>query len=145
MKLLHTADLHLGKRLNEISLLEEQGHMLEELRRMARHTGADALIIAGDIYDKAVPPRPSGRSSSVWWAWSFSSRCCVRHSGPSRCWHPRRNSSRIGQLPQRRFAAQASGFDPCQRSSGYGKIISTRGPKPPPSFAIACGVPPPAA
>ena len=47
MKLLHTADLHLGKRLNEISLLEEQGHMLEELRRMARHTGADALIIAG--------------------------------------------------------------------------------------------------
>lgn len=56
MKLLHTADLHLGKRLNEISLLEEQGHMLEELRRMARHTGADALIIAGDIYDKAVPP-----------------------------------------------------------------------------------------
>lgn len=56
MKLLHTADLHLGKRLNEISLLEDQAGMLEELRRLARRTGADALVIAGDIYDKSVPP-----------------------------------------------------------------------------------------
>ena len=56
MKLLHTADLHLGKRLNEISLLEDQAGMLEELRRLARQTGADALVIAGDIYDKSVPP-----------------------------------------------------------------------------------------
>ncbi len=56
MKLLHTADLHLGKRLNEVSLLDDQAYMLEALRRMARQADASALVIAGDIYDKAVPP-----------------------------------------------------------------------------------------
>lgn len=56
MKLLHTADLHLGKRLNEISLLEDQADMLEKLLRMTRRTGAEAMVIAGDIYDKSVPP-----------------------------------------------------------------------------------------
>ncbi len=56
MKLLHTGDLHLGKTLHDASLAEDQAAMLDLL---ARELGADdysALVIAGDVYDRAVPP-----------------------------------------------------------------------------------------
>ena len=54
MRLLHLSDLHLGKRVFETSLLEEQQAMLDQALVMARK--ADATIIAGDIYDRPVPP-----------------------------------------------------------------------------------------
>lgn len=54
MKFLHLSDLHLGKRVNGCSLLEDQAHILDELLELARE--ADAVLIAGDIYDKATPP-----------------------------------------------------------------------------------------
>lgn len=54
MRLLHLSDLHLGKRVFETSLLEEQQAMLDQALVMARQ--ADATIIAGDIYDRPVPP-----------------------------------------------------------------------------------------
>ena len=54
MKILHLSDLHLGKRLGEISLLEDQKYMLRQLLEIAG--GVQAVIIAGDIYDKPVPP-----------------------------------------------------------------------------------------
>ncbi len=53
MKLLHLSDFHLGKRLNGCSLLEDQRVLLEEVLRLAEE--ADALLLAGDIYDKATP------------------------------------------------------------------------------------------
>lgn len=56
MRLLHTGDLHIGKRLNEFSLLEDQQHILQEMRRLARLHHVDALLIAGDVYDKILPP-----------------------------------------------------------------------------------------
>ena len=55
MKLMHLSDLHLGKRLHERSLLEDQRHMLQTLLAMAETEHPDAVIIAGDVYDKAVP------------------------------------------------------------------------------------------
>ncbi len=54
MKILHVSDLHLGKRVFEYSMIEEQRHILQEILEMAK--GADLTLIAGDIYDRQVPP-----------------------------------------------------------------------------------------
>lgn len=54
MKLLHTADWHLGLSLGGVSLLEEQRLWAEELAGMASREGADAVLIAGDVFDRAV-------------------------------------------------------------------------------------------
>ena len=56
MKLLHTSDLHIGKRVNSFSMLEEQQYMLERIFAIAKEEQPDAIILAGDIYDKGVPP-----------------------------------------------------------------------------------------
>lgn len=56
MKFLHTGDLHIGKRVNEISMLEEQRHSLKQIVEIAVQQNVDAVLIAGDIYDKSVPP-----------------------------------------------------------------------------------------
>ncbi|MGN0314161.1 MAG: exonuclease SbcCD subunit D [Fusicatenibacter sp.] len=57
MKLLHTADLHIGKRVNEFSMLEDQAYILGQMLQIAREEKVDAVIIAGDVYDKTVPPQ----------------------------------------------------------------------------------------
>lgn len=56
MKLMHLSDLHLGKRLNEFSLLEDQAYILHQLVQIAQDEHPDAILIAGDLYDKPVPP-----------------------------------------------------------------------------------------
>ena len=54
MKLLHTADWHLGKTLKGASLLDDQEFVLKQIWDIAK--AVDAVIIAGDVYDRAVPP-----------------------------------------------------------------------------------------
>lgn len=56
MRFLHISDLHLGKRLNGFSMIEDQKYILGQLLGIARSEHTDAVLIAGDIYDKAVPP-----------------------------------------------------------------------------------------
>lgn len=56
MKLLHTADLHIGKKIFELSMIEDQKYILEQIYDIAVREHIDALLIAGDIYDRAVPP-----------------------------------------------------------------------------------------
>ena len=56
MKIFHLSDLHLGKRLMEASLLEDQAYILAQILDLVDAHAPDALILAGDIYDKAVPP-----------------------------------------------------------------------------------------
>lgn len=56
MRFLHLADLHLGKRLGEYDLLEDQTYILSQVRKLCRTCQADALLLAGDIYDKTIPP-----------------------------------------------------------------------------------------
>lgn len=56
MKLIHLSDLHLGKRVSEFSMLEDQRYILEEILRIIDGERPDAVLIAGDIYDKPVPP-----------------------------------------------------------------------------------------
>lgn len=55
MKFLHTADLHIGKKLHECSLLEDQRHILKQIYEIACENRVDAVLIAGDIYDRSVP------------------------------------------------------------------------------------------
>lgn len=55
MKFLHLADLHIGKRVCEHSMLDEQVHILGEVLDIARKESPDAVLIAGDVYDKSVP------------------------------------------------------------------------------------------
>lgn len=55
MKLLHVADLHIGKRVNECNLLEDQNEILNQIVAMVQDHQVDALLIAGDVYDKSMP------------------------------------------------------------------------------------------
>ena len=55
MKLLHVSDLHLGKRVNGFSMIDDQRFILAEIVNVAKDRGVDAVLIAGDIYDKASP------------------------------------------------------------------------------------------
>lgn len=55
MKFLHTADLHIGKKIFELSLLEDQKYILNQIFGIAVKEQVDALLIAGDVYDRAVP------------------------------------------------------------------------------------------
>jgi exonuclease SbcD len=56
MRILHTADWHLGRTLGGASLLEDQAHLLDELVRLAADAAPDLVIVAGDLFDRAVPP-----------------------------------------------------------------------------------------
>ena len=56
VKLLHLSDLHIGKRVNECSMLEDQRYILEQIAQLAIERKVDGVLLAGDLYDKPVPP-----------------------------------------------------------------------------------------
>lgn len=56
MKMIHTADWHIGRTLCERSLLEDQQYFLDQLITLLAEEQADVLLIAGDLYDRSVPP-----------------------------------------------------------------------------------------
>lgn len=55
MRFLHLADLHIGKRVNGFSMLEDQMYILNEILKLVEEYQTDAVLIAGDVYDKALP------------------------------------------------------------------------------------------
>lgn len=55
MRILHTSDLHIGKRVNEFSMIEDQEYILKEMLKIVDEHKPDGFIIAGDIYDKSIP------------------------------------------------------------------------------------------
>lgn len=55
MKLAHISDLHLGKKLDNFSLIEDQEHILAQIIDTALSEGCDGILIAGDVYDKSMP------------------------------------------------------------------------------------------
>ena len=61
MRFLHLSDLHLGKRVCEFSMLEEQRYILEEILTLLDETPVDGVLLAGDLYDKPVPPAEAVR------------------------------------------------------------------------------------
>ncbi len=61
MRLLHTADLHLGRQLNGLSLEDDHAAVLDQIARSACDHHIDVLVIAGDIFDRAAPPSSAVR------------------------------------------------------------------------------------
>ncbi len=55
MKLFHLSDLHLGKRVNEFSMIEDQKYILKEILTRVNEEKPDGILIAGDVYDRSVP------------------------------------------------------------------------------------------
>ncbi|EMF8899113.1 exonuclease sbcCD subunit D [Vibrio parahaemolyticus] len=56
MKFIHTSDWHLGRQFHNVSLLEDQHAVLEQLIQYIENNPVDAVIVAGDVYDRSVPP-----------------------------------------------------------------------------------------
>ena len=56
MKFIHLSDLHIGKRVNEFSMYEDQEYILAEIIKIIDSEKPDAVLIAGDVYDKSIPP-----------------------------------------------------------------------------------------
>lgn len=56
MKFIHTSDWHIGRQFHNVSLLEDQAHVLKQIIEYIKQENVDALVIAGDIYDRSVPP-----------------------------------------------------------------------------------------
>lgn len=57
MKIIHTADWHLGKLVHQLHMTEDQSYILDEFIKLVEDEQPDAVIIAGDLYDRAVPPK----------------------------------------------------------------------------------------
>ena len=55
MKIIHLSDLHLGKRVNEYSMIPDQEYILKQIEEIIREEEPEAVVLAGDIYDKSVP------------------------------------------------------------------------------------------
>ena len=55
MKILHLADLHLGKVIQEQSLLEDQKYMLNEIIKKLQEENVETILISGDVYDRSIP------------------------------------------------------------------------------------------
>lgn len=56
MKILHTSDWHLGRQFHQVSLLDDQRHVLKQMTAYIEQHQVDALLVSGDIYDRSVPP-----------------------------------------------------------------------------------------
>lgn len=55
MKFIHLSDLHIGKRVNEFSMIEDQKYILRQVIELVREEKPDGVFIAGDVYDKPIP------------------------------------------------------------------------------------------
>ena len=55
MRFLHTADWHIGKKLQGYDLIEDQRHVLSSILDIAKEEKVEAIVIAGDLYDRSVP------------------------------------------------------------------------------------------
>ncbi|MEX1317625.1 MAG: exonuclease SbcCD subunit D [Synechococcaceae cyanobacterium] len=61
MRLLHTSDWHLGRQFHGLSLLDEQARAMDRLVELAGEAAVDLVVIAGDLYDRAIPPADAVR------------------------------------------------------------------------------------
>ena len=56
MKILHTSDWHLGRQFHNVSLLDDQAHVLDQIFQIIQRHNVEVILIAGDIYDRSIPP-----------------------------------------------------------------------------------------
>jgi len=55
VRILHTADWHIGKQINNVSLIDDQEYILKQIIQIIKQERPDVLVIAGDIYDRSIP------------------------------------------------------------------------------------------
>lgn len=89
MKFLHTADWHLGKIFHGQHLTEDQSYVLDQLVDLVREEAPDAVLISGDVYDRAVPPPEAVRllDDTLWRLSSLGTRVVMiagNHDSASR-------------------------------------------------------------
>ena len=63
MRFIHSADWHLGRLMHGVRLIDDQAHALEQLMRIAQDFKPSALLISGDLYDRAVPSPDAMRTA----------------------------------------------------------------------------------
>lgn len=68
MRLLHTSDWHLGRAFHRVNMLGAQAEFIGHLVTTVRERGVDAVVVSGDVYDRAVPPSPRS---------SCTTTCCT--------------------------------------------------------------------
>ena len=73
MKLLHLSDLHLGRTLGGVSLLEDQRDILTQILSLIDTVRPDAVLVAGDVYDRSNPAEEAIRLAD-WWIGEVSAR-----------------------------------------------------------------------
>ena len=56
MRILHTSDWHLGRQFHNVSLIKDQRYVLDQLIEIIKNKKIDVVIVAGDIYDRSIPP-----------------------------------------------------------------------------------------
>ena len=59
MRILHTSDWHLGRSFHGASLLDDQAAVVDRVVSIVSSEGVDLVVIAGDLYDRAIPPGPA--------------------------------------------------------------------------------------
>ena len=64
MKFVHIGDLHIGKRVHDFSMLEDQKYILDQMMKIFEEQKVDGVLIAGDVYDKTAIRTPSTFCSS---------------------------------------------------------------------------------
>ena len=89
MRLFHLSDLHLGKRLHEYSLLEDQRDILEKILQAVRQERPDAVLLSGDLYDKTMPSAESVQLLNLFLEGLAAEHCPVlaiygNHDSPER-------------------------------------------------------------
>ena len=78
MRLLHTSDWHIGRSLHGTDLLAEQEEVLGGLAEVVAAESVDVVLVAGDVYDRAVPSADAhGGARAAWW------RGCAGPARPS--------------------------------------------------------------
>ena len=75
MRFLHLSDLHLGKRVCEFSMLDDQRYILEQILSLLDARPVDGVLLAGDLYDKPVPPAEAVRLLD-WFLTELAARDC---------------------------------------------------------------------
>ena len=73
MKLIHLSDLHLGKSLGDFDLIDDQKYILDQILDLIDRESVDAVLIAGDVYDKSIPSE-AATGLLDWFLVSLSSR-----------------------------------------------------------------------
>ena len=108
MRILHTSDWHLGRQFHNVSLIDEQRKALEEIIEYIMHHDVDVLVIAGDIYDRSVPP-----TSAVELMNNFVNRVCGELNLP------------VIMIPGNHDGAERLGFGSLQMKSAGLHILSS--------------------